>query len=181
MPRQVKQIRLDDIDAIVFDMDGVVTRSAQIHAAAWKEMFDEYLSERASRSGEEYEPFDIATDYRRYVDGKSRYDGTASFLKSRGIAIPYGDPSDDPAKETVCGLGNRKNLFFLNRLKTHGTKPYRSTIDFINEIRKSGIRVAVISASLNAKAVLEGAGVDRLFDTAVDGVDAAALGLRGKP
>ncbi|MEJ2428227.1 MAG: hypothetical protein P8075_04810 [Deltaproteobacteria bacterium] len=104
-------------DAVIFDLDGVVTKTAEVHADAWKQMFDEYLKERGEREGRSYQPFDRTEDYRRYVDGKPRYDGVESFLQARSINIPYGDPDDDPGKETICGLGNRKNELFNDLLK----------------------------------------------------------------
>ena len=117
---QYTEFDLTAIDAFILDMDGVVTKTARVHAAAWKQMFDEYLQARTSQSGEHYEPFDIESDYLSYIDGKPRYDGVRDFLVSRHISIPYGNPDDAPGKETVCGLGNRKNRYFLDRLKTQG-------------------------------------------------------------
>ena len=174
-------IQLDRIDAVIFDMDGVVTDTARTHAAAWKHLFDEYLRERADRSGEPFHPFDADADYLRYVDGKPRYDGVESFLKSRGISLPYGGPDDPPDRETVCGLGNRKNQYFLARLKEQGAEPYQSTVEFIRALKAKGVRTAIISASRNCAEVLEAAGVQDLFDAKVDGVDADELGLKGKP
>ncbi len=156
---QDMEINLENIDAFILDMDGVVTNTAHVHASAWKQMFDEYLCERARQSSEQYEPFDAEADYLRYVDGKPRYDGVKSFLESRNISIPYGSPDDPPDKETVCGLGNRKNRHFLDRLKNQGAEPYSSTVDFIRKAKSEGFRFALISASRNAKEVLEGAGL----------------------
>jgi alpha,alpha-trehalase len=175
------EIDLDKLDAFIFDMDGVVTDSARTHAAAWKQMFDEFLAARAKRGDGDYEPFDIHADYLQYVDGKPRYDGARSFLQSRQISLPDGDPDDPPEKETVCGLANRKNRYFLNRLKTEGVESYASTVNLIRTLKMKDIRVAVISASRNAKAVLDAADVRGLFDAEVDGVDARELKLRGKP
>jgi len=169
------------IDVVIFDMDGVVTETAGIHAMAWKQLFDEYLRQRADQSGESFQPFDAETDYYRYVDGKPRYDGVESFLKSRGISLPHGSPSDAPGQETVCGLGNLKNEYFLQILKKQGVTPYRSTIEIIRNLRAQIIKTAVISSSRNCEAVLAAAGVTGLFDARVDGVDAAELGLEGKP
>jgi len=126
--KQEKNLSLKKIDAIIFDMDGVVTSSAREHASAWKRMFDEYLEERARRRGEHHKPFDIDSDYRLYVDGKPRYDGTRSFLESRGISLPYGSPRDSPKKETICGLGNRKNRYFREYIKKYGVKPFPSSV-----------------------------------------------------
>ena len=169
------------IDVVIFDMDGVVTETAGIHAMAWKQLFDGYLRQRAEQCGESFEPFDVDTDYYRYVDGKPRYDGVESFLKSRGISLPRGTPDDAPGQETVCGLGNLKNEYFLQIVKKQGVTPYRSTIEIIRNLRAQGIKTAVISSSRNCASVLEAAGVKGLFDARVDGVDAAELSLEGKP
>jgi alpha,alpha-trehalase len=174
-------IDLKNIDAVIFDMDGVITETATVHAAAWKELFDEYLKTRARRSGENYEPFSVDPDYYRYIDGKPRYDGVKSFLDSRGISLPYGKKSDAPDQETICGLGNRKNQYFLKRLEREGATAYRSSMGFIQKLKSRGVQTAVISASRNAGEVLESAGVLDLFDVKVDGVDADELKLKGKP
>lgn len=142
-------------------------------------MFDEYL--RGKKGEGSHEPFDAEKDYYRYVDGKPRYEGVNSFLEARGIILPFGRPDDEPDKETVCGLGNRKNKYFLDFITEHGVKPYRSTIDFVNRLESKNVRIAAISASRNAKAVLKAAGVDDLFNVVVDGVDAAMRRLKGKP
>jgi len=170
-----------EIHAVIFDMDGVITDTATIHAATWKQMFDDYLKKRAERSGERFQPFDADLDYRRYVDGKPRYDGVEGFLNSRGIALPYGNRGDKPDRETICGLGNRKNQYFLQRLKKRNVKVYQSSIAFIKQLKSSGIRTAVISASRNAETVLEVAGVRDLFSVKVDGVDSVKRKLKGKP
>ena len=174
-------IDMTKIDAIIFDMDGVVTDTASVHATVWKKMFDEYLEERSRRLGEPFHPFSMETDYIRYVDGKPRYDGVESFLQSRGIDIPHGTPEDPPGEETACGLGNRKNVFFLNHLDEYPAERYESTVEFIHAAKARGKRMAIISASRNAEKVLRAAGVEDLFDVKVDGQDAAALGLKGKP
>jgi len=170
-----------DYDAFIFDLDGVVTRTAKVHAAAWKELFDEYLSHRAQREGQTFQPFAIDTDYLRYVDGKPRYEGVRSFLESRGITLSYGSPEDQPNKETVCGLGNKKNQLFHELLKRHGVEVYRSTVELIRQLRSKGFKTAIVSSSKNCSAVLEAAHIVDLFDTQVDGVDAERLGLKGKP
>lgn len=169
------------IDAVVFDMDGVVTDTASVHAAAWKRLFDAYLSERARSKGELFVPFDPDEDYRRYVDGKPRYDGVRDFLASRGIVLPEGDPSDPPERETVAALGNRKDALFLAHVREHGVRPYATTVDLVGRLRAWGAKVAIISASRNMDEVLEAAGVGGLFDVEVDGRDAEALGFPGKP
>lgn len=168
-------------DAVIFDMDGVVTQTALVHAAAWKRLFDDHLRERSERTGEPFVPFDVATDYRRYVDGMPRYDGVRRFLASRGITLPEGTPADPPDAETVCGLGNRKNRTFLARVAEEGVLPFPTTVTLIRRLRERGIRTAIISASENATDILTAAGVIDLFDVQVDGTDSARLGLAGKP
>ncbi len=166
--------------AAILDMDGVITRSARTHLGAWKRLFDDYLRERAKRTGEELWPF-TEEDYYRYVDGKPRYEGAESFLQSRGINLPFGEIADAPEKETVSGLGNRKNQYFLSQLNQHGVESYDSTKDFIQWFKTAGGLVAAISSSRNARSVLDAAGVTDLFDAIVDGVDSTRLNLKGKP
>ncbi len=166
--------------AAILDMDGVITRSARTHLGAWKRLFDDYLRERSERTGEEFHPF-TEGDYYRYVDGKPRYEGAQSFLQSRGINLPFGEIGDAPERETVSGLGNRKNRYFLSHLKEHGVESYQSTQEFIQWFKACGGLVAAISSSRNARAVLDAAGVTGIFDTIVDGVDSARLKLKGKP
>ncbi len=168
------------VDAVIFDMDGVVTETVPVHMAAWKRLFNEYLEVRAAAGGEAFRPFD-AVDYRRFVDGRPRYDGVRSFLESRGIHLPHGEPTDPPERETVCGLGNRKNAAFLASIAEQGVRAYPTTVEFIRHLRAAGCRVAVISASENASEVLRAAGVRGEFRVKVDGSDAARLGLPGKP
>lgn len=167
------------LDAVIFDMDGVVTNTAELHARAWKRVFDEYL--REAGRGKRFRPFDIRNDYRTYVDGKQRYDGVESFLSSRGISLPHGRPDDPPDRETICGIGNRKNRLYLSFLDTRRTEPYPSTVRLIKKLREAGIRTAIISASRNCVKVLAAARVSNLFDVKVDGVDVDSLGLKGKP
>ncbi len=181
MKGKTPNVAKSDYDAVIFDMDGVVTRTAHVHAAAWKKMFDSYLAERSRRTGESYEPFSVEKDYTRYVDGKARYDGVRDFLGSRGIELPEGSSEDGPEKETIRGLGNRKNGFFREQLEQKGAQCYDSTVDFIGQLKTAGIRVAIISASKNARQVLDSAGVTALFEARVDGLDAEELGLKGKP
>ena len=173
-------IPLDRLDAVVFDTDGVLTDTASVHAAAWKRLFDEYLAQRATRLGEPFRPFEEA-DYLRHVDGRTRYDGVAGFLASRNISLPWGDPSDPPDRETVCGLGNAKDRFFVAHLRDHGARAFPSSADFVRRLRAAGLPTAVVSASRNMVAVLEAAGLRDLFDAEVDGVEADRLGLAGKP
>jgi alpha,alpha-trehalase len=169
------------LDAVIFDLDGVVTRTARLHAAAWKRLFDDYLSQRAVQRGEPFRPFGMDDDYRRFVDGKPRYEGVRSFLQSRGIALPFGDPADPPEAETVCGLGNHKNTLFQELLTSSGVEVFKGSVAFIRELTDQGVRTALVSASKNAAAVLDAAGLAGLFSVRVDGVEAARLGLQGKP
>lgn len=170
-----------DFDAVLFDLDGVVTQTANLHAIAWKELFDDYLRYRAAREGQPFRPFDLPADYRRYVDGKPRYAGVKSFLQSRGIALPEGEPSDDPAQETVCGLGNRKNSLFLELLKTRGAEVFDSTVALIRALKARGLKTAVVSSSVNCAEILAAADLTDLFDARVDGVDLTRFKFAGKP
>ena len=174
-------IPAERFDAVVFDMDGVVTQTATVHAAAWKALFDAYLKERSERTGEPFKPFDVEADYLPYVDGKARYDGVHDFLASRGVTLPWGHPSDPPDAETVCGLGNRKNDFFLRVVAEQGVKPFPTTVALISRLQAAGVGTAVISASKNTTAILAAAGVSGLFSAQVDGGVAEQLGLPGKP
>jgi trehalose 6-phosphate phosphatase len=173
-------VRPDKIKAFIFDLDGVITDTASLHTAAWKRMFDEYLRERSKRYGVPFRPFTKA-DYRRYVDGKPRFDGARDFLASRHIHLPQGTSKDPPDKETIWGLGRRKNGYYLELLRKKGPNVYQTSIDFLRLIRKSGIKTAIISSSKNASQVLRLAKVRRLFDVKVDGRDLETLGIPGKP
>jgi len=169
------------VQAVLFDMDGVVTDTAQAHADAWKRMFDEFLEARADRLGEQFRPFDLRLDYRRYVDGKPRMDGVRSFLGARGIELPYGDADDGPEHDTVRGLGTRKDRYFTAWLEESEVRSYPGTLRLIDDLRAAGLKIAVFSASRNAEATLRNAGVLHLFDARVDGMDAAHLDIPGKP
>jgi beta-phosphoglucomutase family hydrolase len=171
----------DHIHAWLFDLDGVLTQTAKVHAAAWKEMFDDYLRGRAERTGEPFRPFDKVEDYDAYVDGKPRYDGVRSFLKSRGIELPQGTPEDPPGAETVDGLGNRKNELVLKLIHDHGVEAYTGSVRYVRAVRDAGRPRAVVSSSANAREVLHAAGIEDLFDAVVDGVVAEQEHLRGKP
>lgn len=168
-------------EAVIFDMDGVITKTALTHAHAWKKMFDEYLKKREAEHGEPFVEFTHAGDYLPYVDGKPRYKGVQSFLDSRAIQIPFGDPSDSPGTETVCGLGNQKNIAFNEVLENEGVEVYPSTIELLNELKNAGIKLGVASSSKNCKPVLERVDLLDVFDARVDGVVSAELGLHGKP
>ncbi|HEX7126908.1 MAG TPA: beta-phosphoglucomutase family hydrolase [Thermodesulfobacteriota bacterium] len=173
--------RTSTVDAVLFDMDGVVTRTASLHAAAWKELFDDVLRRRAEARGEPFRPFDPRADYLAYVDGKPRLDGARSFLAARGIELPEGSPSDGPEALTIHGLAKRKDALFLRRLRTEGADVFASTITLIRALREAGVKTGVVTSSRNGREVLRAAEVEELFDARVDGVDAARLGLRGKP
>lgn len=168
-------------DAIIFDLDGVITFTARVHAAAWKELFDQFLHERALRLGESFREFTIEGDYLTYVDGKPRYDGVASFLRSRGISVPYGSPSDPPTAETVCGLGNRKDVLFTEKIREIGVDVDHDAVRFVTELRERGVAIGLASSSRNAVPIVEQAGIRHLFDSIVDGIVSDRLHLRGKP
>jgi beta-phosphoglucomutase family hydrolase len=170
-----------DYDAVLFDLDGVLTKTASVHAAAWKRLFDRFLEQRAADRGEAFVPFDVDADYRRYVDGKPRYDGVAAFLEARGIALPWGAPEDPPGTHTVHALGNLKDQYFLQHLEQHGVEVYESSIALVRTLRAQEIKTAVVSSSKNCAAVLEAAGISQLFDARVDGAEITRLGLKGKP
>lgn len=167
--------------AVIFDLDGVITQTALVHSAAWKKMFDDFLKAWSEKTNTPFREFNHERDYLPYVDGKPRYKGVQSFLEHRGIGIPFGDPSDAPEMETVCGLGNRKNQVFNEVLDRDGVEVYPTTVALIKELLAKGIKVGVASSSKNCKVVLEAAGILELFETRVDGIVSAELGLHGKP
>jgi beta-phosphoglucomutase family hydrolase len=171
----------DGITACLFDMDGVVTRTAVVHDAAWKEMFDDFLREESAETGNEFVPFDPVKDYDEYVDGKPRLEGTRSFLEARSISLPLGEPSDPPGSHTAWGLSNRKNDLVLKVLQRDGVEVYEGSSRYINAVRDAGLRTAIVSSSANTEQVLKAGGISDLFDTRVDAQLAAADGLRGKP
>ncbi|MGH3267868.1 MAG: beta-phosphoglucomutase family hydrolase [Trebonia sp.] len=171
----------DGIRACLFDMDGVVTKTAVVHAAAWKEMFDGFLREWSAKNGTPFVPFDSAHDYDEYVDGKPRLDGTKGFLESRGISLPEGSEDDPPGAFTIHGLSNRKNELVLAVLKRDGVEVYPGSRRYIEAVRAAGLRTAIVSSSANTSAVLDAGGVAGLFDVRVDALIAKKLGLHGKP
>jgi beta-phosphoglucomutase family hydrolase len=171
----------DGVRACLFDLDGVLTQTAKVHAAAWKEMFDAYLQSRAAASGKPFVPFDKVADYDEYVDGKPRGDGVRSFLESRGIDLPAGMPDDPPDRETVAGLGNRKNEIVLRLIREQGVLPYEGSVRFVKAAREAGLRRAVVSSSTNCRDVLRAASIEGLFEARIDGVVAEREHLRGKP
>ncbi|MBX4178416.1 beta-phosphoglucomutase family hydrolase [Streptomyces geysiriensis] len=167
----------DSIRACLFDLDGVVTKTAVVHAAAWKETFDAFLRER---DGADFRPF-TDSDYDEYVDGRPRADGVRTFLASRGIELPDGDPDDPPEARTVNGVGNRKNELVLEKIRTDGVEPYEGTLRYIDAVRAAGLATAIVSSSANTRDVLRSIDAERLFDVRVDGVVARERGLPGKP
>jgi len=169
------------VRACLFDLDGVLTETAKVHAAAWKEMFDAYLKARADKSGEPFIAFDKETDYDTYVDGKTRADGTRSFLESRRIELPDGAPEDQAGAETVNGLGNAKNEIVLRRIREDGVEAYAGSVRYVRAVRAAGLRRAVVSSSANCAAVLVAAGIAELFEIRIDGVTVEADHLAGKP
>jgi beta-phosphoglucomutase family hydrolase len=171
----------ETVHACLFDLDGVLTDTASVHARAWKAMFDEYLSQRASNTGGRLIPFDPIEDYRRYVDGKKRDDGVRSFLQSRGIELPEGDPDDPTDAETVYGLGNRKNEAFLKTLRADGVEVFEGSRRYVEEVAGAGFATAVVSSSANTRDVLEITGLDRLIQQRVDGVTMREEHIAGKP
>jgi beta-phosphoglucomutase family hydrolase len=169
------------ITTCLFDLDGVLTQTAKVHAHAWKSMFDDFLRDWSERHGQPFEEFDRPTDYDEYVDGKPRLDGVKSFLESRGIDLPMGSPSDPPDAETVHALGTRKNDLVLELIRQQGVEPYEGSVRFVEAARDQGMRRAVVSSSTNCKDVLVAAGIDHLFEVRIDGVVAERDGLAGKP
>ena len=167
--------------ACLFDLDGVITQTALVHAAAWKEMLDDFLRTHAERTGQPFVPFDPVEDYRRYVDGMPRADGVRTFLAARGIVLPEGGPEDPADAETVEGLGTRKNALVLEQIRQSGVVVYEGSVRYLHAVRDAGLARAIVSSSANTVAVLEAVGLAGLFDARVDGVVAAERGLKGKP
>lgn len=171
----------EGIAACLFDLDGVLTQTAAVHAEAWKEMFDAFLLERATQSGDAFRPFELPADYVEHVDGKLRQDGVRAFLESRGLTIPEGIPDDPPVAETVHGLGARKNELVLELIRTQGVDLYEASVRFVKMVGDAGLQRAVVSSSKNCREVLAATGIEGLFDVRIDGVVAEEEGLRGKP
>lgn len=169
----------DEVAAVIFDLDGVITDTASVHRAAWKQLFDDYLATRAPAPAQSA-PF-TEQDYLSYVDGKLRYDGVRSFLESRNIALPYGDPADPPDTETVCGLGNRKNAMFRSVLAEEGARVYSTSVTLIEQLRAAAVKTGCVSSSKNCRPILESVELLDLFDAIIDGTDAETRGIAGKP
>lgn len=171
----------DGIRACLFDLDGVLTQTAAVHTRAWAQTFDEYLRRHAARTGQPFEPFDVAGDYATYVDGKPRMDGVRDFLASRGIALPAGSRDDDVDQETIAGVGNRKNELLLRLIAEEGVDVFEGSARYLHAAREAGLACAVVSSSANAALVLEVTGLDEDISVLVDGSLAHALGMPGKP
>jgi beta-phosphoglucomutase family hydrolase len=171
----------DGVTACLFDLDGVLTQTAKVHDRAWKQTFDDYLRERAGKTGEPFKEFDPVRDYDEYVDGKPRYDGVRSFLASRGITLPEGGPDDPPDAETICGIGNRKNDLVLQLIKDDGVEAYEGSARYVKAARDAGLHRAVVSSSANCRDVLIAAGIEDLFEVRIDGQVAEDRHLKGKP
>jgi beta-phosphoglucomutase family hydrolase len=171
----------DAIRGCLFDLDGVLTKTAKVHDAAWAEMFDDFLRERSRRTGAPFVPFDPVRDYDDYIDGKPRADGTRSFLAARKIELPEGRPDDPPGADTVYGLGNRKNEILLAKIRSDGVEAYPGSVRYVRAVRDAGLRRAVVSSSANCRDVLAAAHIEDLFEARIDGVVAGREHLRGKP
>jgi beta-phosphoglucomutase family hydrolase len=171
----------DTIRGCLFDLDGVLTETAKVHDAAWKQMFDDYLRQRSQKTGEPFVPFDPVADYDTYVDGKPRADGTRSFLESRGIHLPEGSDDDPPSAETVHGLGNRKNEIVLRMIHEDGVEAYPGSVTYLRAVKAAGLPRAVVSSSANCRDVLVAAGIEDMFDARIDGIVAEQQHLLGKP
>jgi beta-phosphoglucomutase family hydrolase len=169
------------VTTCLFDLDGVLTQTALVHNAAWKETFDEFLRRRAAADGTPYVPFDSGSDYLKYVDGRQRADGVRTFLTSRGIVLPEGTHDDATDAETVNGIGNRKNVLVLQYIAEGKVMVYDGSVTYLHAVRDAGMRTAVVSASANCRDVLRAAGIEDLLEERVDGVVARAEGLPGKP
>ncbi|SHH82260.1 HAD family hydrolase [Bradyrhizobium erythrophlei] len=176
-----KLINRDQYDSVLFDMDGVITDTASLHAACWKQLFDEFLERRAKLQGEEFHPFDIVTDYRLHVDGKPRFEGVRDFLKSRGIELPEGNAEDPVDVETVCGLGNRKNELVNDAIARKGVQAYNGSVQFIHLLHRNGYKLAVVTSSQNCASILKAVKLDKFFEVRVDGNTIHAQRLKGKP
>ncbi|HET7530988.1 MAG TPA: beta-phosphoglucomutase family hydrolase [Mycobacteriales bacterium] len=169
------------VSVCLFDLDGVLTQTAKVHAAAWKQMFDEFLRQHAAQTATPYVEFDAGHDYDEYVDGKPRLDGTRDFLASRGIVLPEGNDDDPPGTPTISGLSNRKNDLVLAKIKEDGVETYPGSVDYVRKVRAAGLKTAVVSSSANTLEVLQTTGMTDCFDTRIDGVVAKERGLKGKP
>jgi beta-phosphoglucomutase family hydrolase len=175
------RLNLSDFEAILSDLDGVITKTARLHAAAWKRLFDDYLGRLAGQTGATFKPFDLEEDYRLHLDGKPRHDGVRDFLQSRGLSLPLGTPSEGAESETVYGLGNKKDAYFDAALQETGVVVYPGTVELLRLAKRSGLKMAVVSSSHHCAEILDAVGLTDLFDVRVDGHEIDRLGLPGKP
>jgi len=181
MPDAELTLTRERFTAAIFDLDGVVTRTVEVHAAAWKQLFDNFMNDRLAQDGEDLHPFDSERDYRQYIDGRPRYQGVKHFLSARHIDLPIGEPQDPPETESVCGLGNRKNRLFQQIVQEHGVAVYDCALSLIHRLRQAGFKIAMVTASKNCDLILERVGIAELFDTRIDADEAERLDLDGKP
>jgi alpha,alpha-trehalase len=181
MPDAELTLSRERFAAAIFDLDGVVTRTVEVHAAAWKQLFDSFMNERLAQDGEDLHPFDSDRDYSQYIDGRPRYQGIKHFLSARHIDLPMGEPADPPENETVCGLGNRKNKLFQQIVHEQGVAVYECALSLIHRLRQAGFKIAMVTASKNCDLILERVGIAELFDTRIDADEAERLDLDGKP
>jgi beta-phosphoglucomutase family hydrolase len=174
-------INLAEYEAVLSDLDGVITKTARLHAAAWKRLFDEYLAHLSTQTGTSFAPFDLEEDYRLHLDGKPRQEGVRDFLHSRGLELPLGNPDDSADLQTLYGLGNKKDAYFKIALRDTGVDVYPGTVEFLHLAERSGLKMAVVSSSHHCAEILEAVGLTPLFDIRVDGHDIDRLRLPGKP
>jgi beta-phosphoglucomutase family hydrolase len=179
--KAIGRVNLAEYEAILSDLDGVITKTARLHAAAWKRLFDDYLKLAAAKAGRTFKPFDLEEDYRVHLDGKPRHDGVRDFLKSRGLSLPLGSTSDQPDRDTLYGLGNQKDAYFDAALQKTGVEVYPGTVEFLRSAKRSGLKMAVVSSSHHCAEVLDAVNLTSLFDVRVDGHEVDRLHLPGKP
>jgi len=179
--RPLPRIHLADFNAVLYDLDGVITNTATVHASAWKQLFDSFLKQSAERTGAAWKPFRLEEDYRLYVDGKARYDGVRDFLNSRNLALPLGSPDDRSDQETIYGLGNKKDEYFETALRANGVLVYPGTVRFLHLAKDTGLKTAVVSSSHHCREILDTAGLTTLFEAIIDGHEIDRLHLAGKP
>lgn len=174
-------IDFEKFKAVLFDLDGVLTSTEKIHSACWKKMFDEFLQEKSTETGEDFVPFDLERDYLKYIDGKPRYQGVRDFLTARSINLPEGTLKSPPSEKSIMGLGNKKNKLFNEIVERDGVEVYKSSLELVKYLNNKGIKMAVVSSSRNCRQILSASKMDSFFKVVVDGIKSAELGLEGKP
>lgn len=174
-------IDFEKFKAVLFDLDGVLTSTEKTHSVCWKKMFDEFLQERSTETGEDFVPFDLGRDYLKYVDGKPRYQGVRDFLTARCINLPEGTPKSPPSEKSIMGLGNKKNKLFNEVVERDGVEVYESSLELVKYLNNKGIKMGVVSSSRNCRQILSASKMDSFFKVVVDGITSAELGLEGKP